>query len=172
MLIRIEELSKHHQRKIFDCGVAELNKFLQQQARQSTSKQISKTWVACAASAPDVILGYHTITGYSVITPPAHKLYKQYPHPLAAVKLARLAVDQTNQGKRIGERLLVDAIYRTALVAEQISAIGLFVDPMSPEIVSFYQQFGFQKADRGDPSRLEMWLPISNCYHIAQQITG
>ena len=44
----------------------ELNQFLQQQARQKTTKHISKTYVACLESAPTVVIGYHTLVGCSV----------------------------------------------------------------------------------------------------------
>ncbi|MCU7920685.1 MAG: GNAT family N-acetyltransferase [Candidatus Thiodiazotropha sp. (ex Epidulcina cf. delphinae)] len=128
---------------------------------------MSKTYVACRDSAPTTIMGYHTLTGYSVITPPDHSDYKKYPHPLSAVRLARLAVACSHQGQRIGERLLIDAIYRTVLVAQQISAIGLFVDPMTPEVIPFYRQYGFIPANPDDNSRLEVWLPIKTCIEIA-----
>lgn len=167
MPITIEEITNQHNRKFFDCGINELNQFLQQQARQKAVKHISKTYVTCQNSAPTTIIGYHTLTGYSVITPPACREYKNYPHPLNAVKLARLAVDRLYQGQRFGEKLLVDAIYRTVLVAQQISAIGLFVDPMTPEVIPFYQQYDFLSAETGDPSCLEMWLPIKTCIEVA-----
>lgn len=171
----IDEISRNHNRKGFDCGISELNQFLQQQARQKNKKKIAKTWVACFDSAPKDIAGYYTLTGYSVITPPEHKSYKKYPHPLNAVKLARLAVNIANQRQRVGERLLVDAICRTVLVSEQISAIGLFVDPMMPDIMPFYRQYGFipvipvaSKKDAG----IEMWLPIKTCEEIASTALG
>jgi GNAT superfamily N-acetyltransferase len=170
MSLTIEELTLQHNRKAFDCGITELNQFLQQQARQKNTKHICKTYVACQDSAPTLIVGYHTLTGYSVTMPPAHKDYNKYPHPLGAVKLARLAVDSSQQGQGLGERLLIDAIYRTLLVAQQISAIGLFVDPMIPAVVPFYQQYGFLPADSGDDSRLEMWLPINTCIEIAEAL--
>ncbi len=166
MSIFIEELTRQHDRKSFDCGVIELNQFLHQQARQKNAKNIAKTYVACDQSSPCVVMAYYTLTGYSISTPPAHREYKKYPHPLNAVKLARLAVDQSNQGKRLGERLLIDAIHRTVFVAEQISAIGLFVDPMTPQVVPFYQQYGFFPADPANPTRIEMWLPITTCIEV------
>ncbi|EAX3249500.1 N-acetyltransferase, partial [Salmonella enterica] len=55
MLLRIEEVSKHHDRKAFDCGVNELNQFLQLQARQKAEKNIAKTYVACRDSSPTKI---------------------------------------------------------------------------------------------------------------------
>ena len=170
MSVIIEEISRQHDRKAFDCGVSELNQFLQQQARQKTVKHISKTYVACRDSAPSTIIGYHTLSGYSVTTPLTHRDYNNYPHPLSAVKLARLAVDCSHQGQRLGEQLLIDAIYRTVLVAQQISAIGLFVDPVISEVIPFYQQYGFLPADPDDNSRLEMWLPINTCMVVSSTL--
>lgn len=171
MSVVIEEITQQHNRKAFDCGVPELNQFLQHQARQKTAKHISKTFVACRDSAPSSIVGYHTLTGFSVTTPPSHRDYKKYPHPLSAVKLARLAVDRDNQGQHLGSRLLIDAIHRTVLVSQQIAAIGLFVDPMTPEVIPFYQQYGFCSADPSDQSRLEQWLPIKTCVEIARNLS-
>lgn len=170
MSIIISEIARLHDRKHFDCGVTELNGFLQQQARQKTDKQISKTYVASHSSEPKKIIGYHTLTGYSVRTPPDHKHYKNYPHALSAVKLARLAVDTTQKGHGLGQRLLIDAIYRTVLVAQQIATIGLFVDPMTPQIMPFYQQYGFLPATTDDPLDLEMWLPIKTCIEIVETL--
>jgi hypothetical protein len=99
--------------------------------------------------------------------PLTHKDYQSYPHPLSAVKLARLAVDLSHQNQKIGQRLLIDAIHKTVLVAQQISAIGLFVDPMSAKIIPFYQQYVFLAADADDPARVEMWLPIKTCIEVA-----
>jgi predicted N-acetyltransferase YhbS len=170
MSVIIEGITRQHNRKAFDCGVTELNQFLQQQARQKTVKHISKTYVACLDSAPTTVIGYHTLTGYSVTVPPAQGKYKKYPHPLSAVKLARLAVDRSHHGQRLGEQLLIDAIYRTVLVAQQISAIGLFVDPMTPQVIPFYRQYDFLPADPDDHSHLEMWLPINTCIEIANTL--
>jgi predicted GNAT family N-acyltransferase len=170
MSIIISEIARQHDRKSFDCGVTELNHYLQQQARQKTDKQISKTYVASHSTEPKKIISYHTLTGYSVKIPPAHKHYKNYPHPLSAVKLARLAVDDTQKGQGLGQRLLIDAIYRTVMVTQQIPTIGLFVDPMTPQIMPFYQQFGFLSANADDPSRLEMWLPIKTCIALVDTL--
>jgi len=168
MSVIIEEITRQHDRKAFDCGIEELNRFLQQQARQKSVKHISKTYVACHDSLSINVIGYYTLTGYSVTVPPAHQYYQKYPHPLSAVKLARLAVAISFQGQRLGERLLIDAIYRTVYVAKQISTIGLFVDPMMPEVVSFYDQYGFVPVYPEDKTRIDMWLPTEVCLEIAR----
>jgi len=172
MSIIVEEIARTHDRKSFDCGVTELNQFLMHQARQKAAKNISKTYVACQDTEPKRIVGYHTLTGYSVTIPPTHKYYKKYPHPLSAVKLARLAVAISDQRQGLGERLLIDAIYRTVTVAQQISAIGLFIDPMTPQVVPFYQQYGFLSVGHNqhldELANLEMWLPIETCIQISR----
>lgn len=166
----IEEITRQHARKTFDCGVDELNQFLRHQARQKTAKQISKTYIARKSSDPTDIIGYHTLTGYSVTTPPTHKNYEKYPHPLNAVKLARIAVSLSHQKQHVGEKLLIDAIYRTVLVAEQISAIGLYVDPKTPEVIPFYQQYEFLMTEPDNHSQLEMWLPIKTCIEVVSSL--
>lgn len=170
MHVIIEEITHQHERKEFDCGNHELNRFLQLQARQKTVKHIAKTYVACRDDIPTAVIGFHTLTEYTVLTPPAHKTYKKYPHPRHAIKLARLAVDQAYQGRKLGEKLLIDAIYRTVLVAQQLSAIGLFVDPMTPEVMPFYRQYGFLVANSDDTACFEMWLPIKTCTEVVKML--
>jgi len=77
-------------------------------------------------------------------------------------------VGRSQHGQSLSERLLIDAIYRTVLVSKQISAIGLFVDAMAPQVVPFYQQYGFLPANPHNPSRLEMWLPIKTYLELAR----
>jgi hypothetical protein len=101
MSVIIEEITRQHNRKIFDCGVDELNQFLQHQSRQKTAKQVSKTYLACKAVEATNIIACHTLTGYSIITPPVHKNYIKYPHPFNAVKLARLVVASTYNKQRL-----------------------------------------------------------------------
>jgi ribosomal protein S18 acetylase RimI-like enzyme len=84
--------------------------------------------------------------------------------------LARLAVASLNQKQRLGEKLLIDAIYRTVLVAEQISAIGLYVDPTTPEVIPFYQPYGFLTAEPGNDFHIEMWLPIRTFIQVVSSL--
>ena len=166
MSLIIEELTKQHNRSLFDCGVDELNKFLQTQARQKNSKNISKTNVLCLESDPQKIIGYYTLTGYITKAPENHKIYKSYPEPLSGVKLARIAIDRKYHSSGYGDFLLQDAILKTIIVSEQIATIGLFVDPKHPEIEPFYKRYGFIHVRPDDPNSYEMWLPTNTCLDI------
>lgn len=141
-MLEITLLSKEHDRARFDCGVAELNLFLKSTARQHAEKGISRTFVLHGGP---VILGFYALTLCEAHTAylPQH-LARKYPrHGLPAVRLARLGVALGQQGKGFGAHLLLDACYRTVLVAEQAGVIGLFVDAKGETACSFYEKFGF-----------------------------
>jgi hypothetical protein len=71
-------------------------------------------------------------------------------------------------GAMLSQFLIYSAVEKArSVIALQFSTIGLYVDPMSVEMVPFYEQYGFLKADPHQPSRLEMWLPIQICLEIA-----
>jgi len=163
----IEVIQSFHNRDAFDCGVDDPNLFIKRQARQATErKRISTTYVASSLESPSQIIGYYTLVNYSVIVPPSLRVYKTYPHPLLAIKLARLAIDQKWQSRGFGELLLVDAIRKTVEVSGMIANIGLFVDPSTSSIVEFYKGYGFAKVEPTDPEKLEMWLPFDSCRRL------
>lgn len=139
----ITPLDRVHDRSGFDCGVPELNAFLRATARQHAQKGISRTFVLTDGT--PAILGFFTLTLGEVIPEslPAEYVRKFPSHGLPAVRLARLAISRTHQGKRFGELLLAEVIHRTALIAEQAGVIGLFVDVKGATARSFYERYGF-----------------------------
>ena len=85
--------------------------------------------------------------------------YKRFPnYPLPVARLARLGVDQRQQGKGLGKLLLMDALYRCCRLSDEIGAVGVVVDAKHEQAQSFYRQFNFE----GFPgSPLMLWLPIA-----------
>lgn len=153
----ITVLDKGHDRTGFDCGVPELNAFLKSTARQHGQKGISRTFVLTDAS--PVILGFFTLTLCEAqpASLPA-KYTRLYPaHSLPAVRLARLAVSLKAQKQRFGELLLTEAIYRTALIADQAGVVGLFVDAKDEAARQFYLRYGFLEIAE---QPLKLFLPI------------
>ncbi len=67
-------------------------------------------------------------------------------HPIPAMLLARLAVDQAVQGKGIGAFLLRDAMSRALSVAEQAGMRLLLVHALNDEARAFYEYFGFESS--------------------------
>ena len=146
-MLRIEPLGSSHDRAEFDCGVAPLNRYLRETARQHVAKGVAKTFVLVeeAVSAPKPVLGFFTLSLCQVLAndvPP--KWAKKLPGQIPAMRLGRLAVARAHQREGLGKILLVDAIYKVAAVAAAAGGIGLFVDAKDQTAADFYARFGFE----------------------------
>ena len=94
---------------------------------------------------------------------------KKYPSIVPGVKLARLAVSLDWQRQGIGSVLLVEAMKRALVIAENAGVIGLFVDAKDVSAKTYYERYGFE----GTTERpLLLFLPLSslsNAYESAQE---
>ena len=57
--------------------------------------------------------------------------------------LGRLAVDLRSQGKGLGELLLIDALKRVTLAAEQLGIYAVEVRALNDSARRFYLKYGF-----------------------------
>ncbi len=78
---REEAISRHHDRRDFDCGSPELNEYLRRHARQNHESDGAKTFVAVPVSQPTRVIGYYSISPGAIeftrlpawaASPPAH----------------------------------------------------------------------------------------------------
>lgn len=83
---------------------------------------------------------------------------KRLPRAIAGYTLARLAVAKEQQGKKLGARLLLEAMDRVYNVAQQVGGFALFVGAKDGA-AQFYEHFGFL-ALPNDPQTLV--LPIAS----------
>lgn len=142
----IDRIRKDHEREAFDCGVGELDVFLRQYARQSEELGLARTFIATRPGERRV-LGYYTVRSGSVevqnLRPEEARRFPRYPVPV--VHLARLAVDRSVQGQRLGERLLLDALERTLEVSRSVAAYAVEVVAIDETARRFYLKHGFQE---------------------------
>ncbi len=140
----IELLSKSHDRDAFDCSSQALNQFLRQTARQHIQKGISRTFVLIDTEQPKSVLGFFTLSLCEVRADklPA-QLTKKYPAIVPGVRLARLAVAKECQRQGFGEILMIEAMQRTLVIAENAGIIGLFVDAKDEPAKTYYERYGF-----------------------------
>ena len=156
--MQILALAGTHNRQGFDCKRPELNDWLVKIARQHQDKGLSKTFVAVPDDAPTRILGYYALTLTEVETqalPGALRL--KLPRVVPGVRLGRLAVDQSAQGRRLGELLLVDAMQRVRAIRAHAGVIGLFIHALDEEAKGFYIRYG---AVAFLDSPLKLFLPV------------
>jgi predicted GNAT family N-acyltransferase len=153
--IAVEPLGRQHDRAAFHCGAEALDRYLKQQARQDADKLVAAPFVAI--NPPHTrVLGYYTLSA-SVLTLAdlpddlARKL-PRYPQ-LPVTLLGRLAIDKSTKGQGLGEHVLLDALHRSLVHAEQIAAMAVVVDAKDEGAASFYRHFGFLTL-QAQPSRL------------------
>ena len=142
MTPRIEKLQPLHAVDAFDCSNQDLNRFLQKYALPNQSSGASTTYVGLA---DQTVIGYYSLAVGSVE-------YEQAPervtkglahHPIPVMLLARLAVDQQWQKKRVGAGLLKDAMLRTLQAADIVGIRALLVHAKDHHATLFYQHFDF-----------------------------
>lgn len=154
----IEPLGAHHDRTAFSCGEPALDSYLQRQASQDVRRRVAQVFVA-VGDAPGKIAGYYSLSAASFEKdelPPA--LAKRLPHyPVPAAVLGRLAIDRAQQGRGLGETLLLDAIRRVVRASTKIAVYAIIVDAKNEHAQAFYERYGF-RAIAGEPRRL--FLPL------------
>lgn len=144
-------LSKDHDRTGFDCGVPELNRYLQRQAGQEGRKRVAFSFAMTVGDDP-CVLGFYTLSSCAVpLEQVPANLRKKLPHyPYMPVTLlGRLAVDKTMQGKGVGVKLLIDALERSFRVTS-VASMAVVTDPKDDKARAFYQRYGFESLDGGE----------------------
>jgi len=69
------------------------------------------------------------------------KKLPQYP-AVSATLLGRLAVGNNFRGKGLGEKLLMDALYRSLKLSEHVASTGVVGDAKDESGRAFYQKYG------------------------------
>jgi ribosomal protein S18 acetylase RimI-like enzyme len=149
--IRKQPLSKQHDRAGFDCGVAELNTFIQKTARRQDERHLVRTTVLVDTDQPERILAFYS-------TAPCET---DYPHPVPFLRMARLATHRSVQGQGFGELALLSAIDDAATISRTFTAIGgLVVDAKDQQAAAFYEKYEFIRIEENG---LQLFLPIRDC---------
>lgn len=139
-----EPLGQKHDRAAFSCGVGPLDLYLQKQASQDARKHAAAPFVIT----PDgkTIAGYYTLSQYAIeLKDVPDEVARKLPkYPLvSATLLGRLAVNLDFHGKGLGEALLMDALYRSLKLSEQVASTGVIVDAKDEAARAFYRKYGF-----------------------------
>lgn len=146
----------------FDCGDETLNEWLVKRALKNQRTGGSRTFVVCDNNK---VVGYYALASGSIERAEAPKnIARNMPQPIPAMVLARLAIDISWQGKKVGSSLLKDALLRVLAVSKNVGVRVVLVHAISEEAKIFYQRYGFLDSPI-DP--MTLMLPIS---HIEQQL--
>ncbi len=150
-LFKLLRLSDSHNILPFDCGDADLNDFIANDAKDYIKKLLAVTYLLedggitaaffCVSNDKIAIEDMDSNTqwwkriGGSM---PERKRYKSYP----AVKIGRLAVDTSMQGRKLGTTLL-DYIKEFFITNNKTGCMFITVDAYQQSL-KFYEQNGFK----------------------------
>jgi GNAT superfamily N-acetyltransferase len=96
----------------------------------------------------NLVVGYYAIAAGSVRKQdvPQRIAKGGQPDPIPVSLLARLAVDQHEQGKGLGKALLKDALQRIECAADIIGIRAVLVHAIDQEARAFYKKFDFDES--------------------------
>jgi GNAT superfamily N-acetyltransferase len=149
----------------FSSGDPDLDRFFRQYAGQNQFRHhIGVTYVAVDRG---TILGYATVAASHIeveeLPETGRKRLPRYPLPV--LRLGRLAVDASAQGKGIGKMLLRHVFALAHGMAGSIGCVGVVVDAKEGA-AAFYRKLGFERLEtvEGDaathPPTITMFLPL------------
>jgi GNAT superfamily N-acetyltransferase len=151
--------ASRHDRKLFTCGVAALDDYLQRFAVQQSKKGVSIVRVLIDSSAPEAVLGYYSLSATQVEADQFdERTRQQLPrYPVPCFRMGRLAVNAAHHGQGLGKVLIGCAVERCLAAKNHVAAYALIVDAKDVQAKKFYEHYGFH-ACRDNP--LSLYLPL------------
>ncbi len=131
----------------FDCGEPERNAWLQDHATTAARARVAQTFVWLAGADRNVV-GYYALSAHAVnrVDAPS-RIGRGVPDPVPAALIAKLALDVSLHGQRLGDLLLVDALTRVIDASASGPAVrAIVVDAATDRGRALYVRFGFVAA--------------------------
>lgn len=143
-------LESKHDRNAFSCGNDALDRYLREQVSQDVKKRVATVFVLTKGSG-NPIIGYYTLAAGNVdLGEWPEALKKKLPlYPVIPVTLlGRLALDKKYHGKKLGEHILMDALWRCLTATRKIASMAVIVDAIDGKALRFYEHYGFHRFPR------------------------
>jgi len=136
-----------------------MDAYLRQQAAQHHRDGISTTHVLVDNADPARILGFYSLSAAQLLLSDLREAdRKRLPnYPVPAIRMGRLAVSASEQGRGHGEYLLAHAVARCLGLREQLGVRVLLVDVLHEKAAGFYRAYGFREATANSRT---LYLPL------------
>ena len=152
MDMKVVKLTPDYTFGSFDCGNADLNDFLLNDAKSYLAKKLS---VTCVLEDENEIAGYFSLSNDKLTVNDVRKSswrkikrlfdYSKHRRDYPAVKIGRLAVNRTYQGQDIGTDIL-NFVKTMFLESNRTGCVFVTVDALY-EVVGFYSKNNFRVLD-------------------------
>lgn len=112
---------------------------------------ISATHVLVDQRAPGAIIGYYSAAAAQLLLTDLHEVdRRRLPrYPVPAMRIGRLAVQSSEQGRGHGGFLLADAVSRALALRAELGLRVLIVDALDEKAAGFYRAFGLRDCTSG-----------------------
>lgn len=142
MTYRVEPLDEDHDPVGFRCGSTELDDWLRDHARTATG-QGTRTYVVLDES--EHVVGYFAIAPHTIDRDAlSKKTGRGAPRHIPAILLAKLALAEDLQGRRLGSELLVIALDTIIDAARRAGGKLVVVDAIDDAAAAFYAHHEFE----------------------------
>lgn len=131
----------------FECGEADLDGWLREHAATAARARVAQTFVWTGSGSSRVV-AYYALSAHAVprVEAPS-RLSRGVPDPVPAALIAKLALDASLHGQRLGDVLLADALERIIAASETGPAVrAIVVDAATDKGRALYSRFGFVPA--------------------------
>ena len=142
--MKVEKLTKAHDRSTFRCGRDELDEWFHTAAMQAQQRNRSARTTVLVDEG--TVVGFYSLATYAVAYRTApQQLVRGVPRydAVPAVRLARLAIHEDRQGQGLGERLLASAVRDVLAAAAHVGIVLMTVDAVDEAAAAFYARYGF-----------------------------
>lgn len=144
-LLPPESLTAGHKLSEFVCGEVLLDEWLKRRALTNHLNGASRTFVV--ADTNGRVFGYYAMASGAVAHAEATSgVRRNMPDPVPVMVIARLAVDRSAQGSKLGASLLQDAVCRARVVAQNAGVRAVLVHALNERAKQFYAHYGFQSS--------------------------
>lgn len=154
--MHLRKMDEGHYVDFFDCGRDQaMTQWFCGTALKWQREDMCAVWVLSPANNDTDALGFFTLSAHQIIpgnvrkdhkaVDPANKSWVNgLKNPYPAQLLGKFALDQSQQGKRLGELLMFCAYAKHVEAADAAGAKFLVIDVQEAQLVAYYRdRFGF-----------------------------
>ncbi len=157
-----EVLSDTHDSATFESTQPTLDDWLRKSARDSDGRNLTRTYVWHGGD--QVVVAYYTLMPYFIERETlTKKQARGLPDRISCYLIARLALDRSLHGQRLGSHLLASALSRAAVGARDLGGRYVIVDAIDDAAASFYRHHRFEPIP-GRPDRLVLPTKVLDPY--------
>jgi len=148
-----------HDRSALSCGFPPIDNFLKSSLSDQVRDGMVIAWLA-TTEGDTAVLGFYTLGAMAVRLHLGARAWQRARVPdVPVIYIRAVAVHEGLQGKGLGTALVIDAIKRCVLIAEQMGAAAIVLDVLKDDHYErrskFYDDLGFASLqDPDNPTRV------------------